>query len=191
MCLERSTFALPQSSTSAKNAASVGASHEKDAGKTGEEEGQELERLSKLVGSWKETAELPGGTKLVANGKTRWILGRTHVQSNYVIEMEKGKNMQHMMLLTWDGKLKKYRSWMFSSDSKSLESTGVWDQESNALIMTSQADDDGNVTTSKTVFTSKDVSHWTVETKDKNGNVTFSMKGVDERVEDRVEDRVE
>lgn len=145
----------------------------------------ELKVLEKMIGVWDEVVELPDGKTMTAEGTTRWALGGTHIQSEFVIELPGGSKLAHLVLMTWDKGAQEYRSWMFSTGAdRPLESTATWDEPSQTLTSTSVPDGRGVVTTSTSRFVEDGRIEWTVESKDQDGKVVFSLQGTDTRRKD-------
>lgn len=141
----------------------------------------EYEVLGKLVGKWTEEVDM-NGTKIEAKGETRWTLNKTHLNSHFVIDLPGGQKMEHLMIMTYDRQAKVYRSWQYTNGAgEPMVATGTFSKEDNKLTMKGELAD-GSKLTSVTDLSDPDTVPWTVVAKRQNGEVVFSMKGVDKRV---------
>jgi hypothetical protein len=105
------------------------------------------------------------------------------VGGRFVEEVSRHADGSHgKLLMTYDGVRAGYRSWWFSSQGFTSESTGVWDTKTSTMTWTNEQD--GFATTIKTRFEDADRIEWDVVTKDGAGATLFLMNGKSVRVKE-------
>lgn len=137
--------------------------------------------LQHFAGSWAEEVELGGGNTAKAKGNAKWVLGGTHLRSEFVIETEAGQ-IHHMAMMGWDPVGATYVTWMFSNNGAPVVFKGAWDAQAKTFTQTSFPDNDGITTQSVSEVVGTDRIEWTVEMRDDAGTVQGRLKGVDSRV---------
>jgi hypothetical protein len=77
---------------------------------------------------------------------------------------------------TYDAARKAYRAWYFDSAGTVGESSGTWDENAKALILTTELGN-GITATNTTRFVDPDTVEWTYVAKDDKGKVYSSLEG--------------
>lgn len=110
----------------------------------------ELQKLSRLVGSWSGTAEfvspspeemkaeMPEGEEMPSSfagtGNMEWILGGMFLKSEGWHEMGEGERMNYVEYWGWCPKAKKYRTWFFSDWGDSGQGWAWFDAEDENVM---------------------------------------------------------
>jgi hypothetical protein len=140
--------------------------------------------LDRWVGSWRtiytvaKTEWTPEEKRGTAELTTKRTIGGRFVQEF----AEHSDKKSASVISTYDGKKKIYRSWWFSSEGHTSESTGVWDADTNTMTFTAR--DRGNTTTVTSRFLDADNIEWAVLVKDSEGKTLFRMEGKSTRIKE-------
>lgn len=137
----------------------------------------EMKVLERLVGTWKSentvktspASATPATSTNVA--KTSLMLGGHFIENrNY----DKDGTLGNINIFSYDAKAKVYRQWLFMSDGNTLESTGVWDSETNTLTFTKEQGGNKGVLSMR--FAGNDTVHTKIVWTDPAGKVTFDLE---------------
>lgn len=139
-----------------------------------------LKILDQFVGDWVETVDMGEGGKAAGSGTGRWILGGTHLQTEFTVEAN-GRTLHHMTVMTWDAAARVYRSWMFSDSGEVVLFRGIWDDEKKTFTQTGMPDSNGVTAGSVTKVVSPDRMEWTAVMRGADGDIVMRLKGVDTR----------
>lgn len=111
----------------------------------------------------------------------KWVLGGTHLQSEFAIDAGDGEKVHHMSVMGWDPVGETYVTWMFSNNGAPVVFKGRWDEEKKTFSQSSFPDKDGITTHSTSKIIGDDRIEWTVVMRDQSGEVQGRLTGVDQR----------
>lgn len=139
----------------------------------------QLKVLNHFAGRWVEEVTI-GDDTVTARGKAEWVLGGTHLRSEFEIDTE-GAKTHHMAVMGWDPVRETYVSYMFSNSGAPVVFRGRWDADTKTFRQSSFPDRSGITTHSTSKVVDDDEIQWTVVMKDQSGEVTGTLTGVDRR----------
>lgn len=137
--------------------------------------------LQPLVGDWDEVVQLTDDRQFTARGHCEYVLGKAYLEARYTIHTPDGTTLERMTLYGWDSARRQRRAWVFASSGVVREATWDWDAGTKTLSMQFAPTEAGVTTQSRSQFVSPDRIEWSVESRDRNDQVVFALKGVDTR----------
>jgi hypothetical protein len=138
--------------------------------------------LDKWLGTWRttytipQTAWNPEERTLSADLVTSRVVGGRFTQE----KSEHSDGSSGSLIATYDGRQRTYRSWWFSSQGYTSESTGTWDAKTSTMTWTSKQD--GNESTTTFRFVDEDHAEWDLVIKAPGGQTVFLINGKSLRV---------
>lgn len=134
---------------------------------------RELEVLAKYTGTWETTRSDGDDTSVDVILDDEWILEGTFLQRKG--RLSDGRVPQ-LMLMTYDGDTKQYRSWNFNSYSRTpIEFHGTWDEARQTMTWVADLSDGGTLTQTAT-FNSDATQSWTSVFRAADGKAVGPMR---------------
>ena len=144
----------------------------------------ELKVLYKFVGNWRGTTTIHKAKwtpKEISGTSTtscvRVLGGRFTMNKTTTSDGETA-----LTLTTYDARKKCYRMWWFNSRGDIVESEGKWDGPSKTSTWRNIARNNGVTSVATARYLDDNTVKWTVVTKDRSGEIGFSMVGNETRV---------
>jgi hypothetical protein len=140
--------------------------------------------LDRWVGSWRIAYTVPKAEWTPEEKRgTAEVTTKRAIGGKFLQEVAEHSDKKSTITIhTYDEQTKTYRSWWFSSEGRTSESTGIWDADTATMTWTAR--DRGNTTTGTSRFLDADKAEWTVLVKDNVGKPVFRMEGKSTRIKE-------
>ena len=147
-----------------------------------------LQPLEYYVGKWKcdFTIEATAGDNppvvFAGHVDAQWILNDQFLEQTGSYTPSSGSQpMVIKTLLGWDKQTRQFRFDYFTSGGEVYRSYGNWDAARKTMTSTMTPNDAGETTIIVADFSVPDVESWTIQTRNRNGQVTARIAGRNQR----------